>query len=54
MVPIISALEHNRWFTGFKAANVKLTHEAFDRILHVFSRSVTLESLTLHNLSLKP
>ncbi|CAH1398123.1 unnamed protein product [Nezara viridula] len=53
MVPIISALEHNRWFTGFKAANVKLTHEAMDRILHVFSRSITLESLTLHNLSLK-
>ncbi|XP_014279293.1 F-actin-uncapping protein LRRC16A isoform X3 [Halyomorpha halys] len=53
MVPIISALEHNRWFTGFRAANVKLTHEAMDRILHVFSRSITLESLTLHNLSLK-
>ncbi|KAL1129094.1 hypothetical protein AAG570_013625 [Ranatra chinensis] len=53
LVPIISALEHNRWFTSFRAANLKLTHEAVDRILHVVSRSVTLEQLHLHNLSLK-
>ncbi|XP_073997427.1 capping protein regulator and myosin 1 linker 1 leucine rich repeat protein isoform X2 [Rhodnius prolixus] len=53
MVPIISALEHNRWFTGFRAANSKLTHEAVDRILHVISRSVTLEVISLCNLSLK-
>ncbi|XP_014248202.1 F-actin-uncapping protein LRRC16A isoform X2 [Cimex lectularius] len=53
MVPIISALEHNRWFTGFRAVNTKLTHEAMDRILHVVSKSVTLEKLYLQNLSLK-
>ncbi|CAB0004660.1 unnamed protein product [Nesidiocoris tenuis] len=53
MVPIISALEHNRWFTGLRVSNTKLTHEALDRVLHVVSRSITLEKLHLVNLSLK-
>uniref|UniRef100_A0A0A9W8Q9 Leucine-rich repeat-containing protein 16A n=2 Tax=Lygus hesperus TaxID=30085 RepID=A0A0A9W8Q9_LYGHE len=53
MVPIISALEHNRWFTGLRVANTKLTHEALDRVLHIIARSVTLEKLHLINISLK-
>lgn len=53
LVPIISALEYNTWFTKLRASNIKLTHEALDRILHVMKKSLSLEELYLDNLGVK-
>ncbi|KAK7868710.1 hypothetical protein R5R35_008235 [Gryllus longicercus] len=53
LVPIISALEFNTWFTKLRASSIKLTHEALDRILHVCRRTVSLEELYLDNLGIK-
>ncbi|XP_023724032.1 F-actin-uncapping protein LRRC16A isoform X2 [Cryptotermes secundus] len=53
IVPIISALEFNTWFTKLRASNIKLTHEALDRILHVMKKSLSIEELYLDNLGVK-
>lgn len=53
LVPIVSALEFNTWFTKLRASSIKLTHEALDRILHVCRRTLSLEELYLDNLGLK-
>ncbi|XP_066998308.2 F-actin-uncapping protein LRRC16A isoform X2 [Anabrus simplex] len=53
LVPIISALEYNTWFTKLRASNIKLTHEALDRILHVARKTLSLEELYLDNLGVK-
>ncbi|XP_018918250.2 LOW QUALITY PROTEIN: F-actin-uncapping protein LRRC16A [Bemisia tabaci] len=53
LVPIISALEYNTWFTKLRASNIKLSHEALDRILHVMKRTLSIEELYLDNLGLK-
>lgn len=53
IVPIISALEYNTWFTKLRASNIKLTHEALDRILHVMKKSLSIEELYLDNLDRK-
>jgi hypothetical protein len=53
IVPIISALEYNTWFTKLRASNIKLTHEALDRILHVMKKSLSIEELYLDNLGVK-
>lgn len=53
LVPIISALEYNTWFTKLRASHIKLTHEALDRILHVMKKSLSLEELYLDNLGVK-
>ncbi|XP_071451973.1 F-actin-uncapping protein LRRC16A isoform X2 [Hetaerina americana] len=53
LVPIISALEHNTWFTKLRASNIKLSHEALDRILHVMRKSLSIEELHLDNLGVR-
>jgi hypothetical protein len=53
IVPIISALEFNTWFTKLRASSIKLTHEALDRILHVMKKSLSIEELYLDNLGVK-
>ena len=53
IVPIISALEYNTWFTKFRASNIKLTHESLDRILHIMKKSLSIEELYLDNLGVK-
>ncbi|PSN31727.1 hypothetical protein C0J52_19831 [Blattella germanica] len=53
IVPIVSALEYNTWFTKLRASNIKLTHEALDRILHVMKKSLSIEELYLDNLGVK-
>ncbi|XP_049862710.1 F-actin-uncapping protein LRRC16A isoform X2 [Schistocerca gregaria] len=53
IVPIISALEYNTWFTKLKASNMKLTHEALDRLLHILKKTLSLEELYLDNLGVK-
>ncbi|XP_018333810.1 F-actin-uncapping protein LRRC16A [Agrilus planipennis] len=53
LVPIISALEYNTWFTKIRAAHVKLSHECSDRILHLIKNSLCLEELYLDNLGIK-
>ena len=53
LIPIISALEYNTWFTKLRANQVKLSHDNIDRILHVLRKSLNLEELYLDNLGLK-
>ncbi|CAG9816136.1 unnamed protein product [Phaedon cochleariae] len=53
LVPIISALEYNTWFTKLRANQVKLSHDNIDRILHVLRKSLNLEEIYLDNLGLK-
>ncbi|CAB3369160.1 Hypothetical predicted protein [Cloeon dipterum] len=53
LVPIVSALEHNTWFTKLRAGHIRLSHEALDRILQVIRRSLSLEELYLDNLGLR-
>uniref|UniRef100_A0A1Y1LRL6 CARMIL pleckstrin homology domain-containing protein n=1 Tax=Photinus pyralis TaxID=7054 RepID=A0A1Y1LRL6_PHOPY len=53
IVPIISALEYNTWFTKLRANHVRLSHETMDRVLHVLKKSLSLEELYLDNLGLK-
>ncbi|XP_029825948.1 F-actin-uncapping protein LRRC16A isoform X1 [Ixodes scapularis] len=53
LVPIISALCYNAWFTKFKASNVKLASEALEQVLQMMKRSVSLEELYLDNTGIK-
>ncbi|KAJ8965493.1 hypothetical protein NQ314_004081, partial [Rhamnusium bicolor] len=53
LIPIISALEYNTWFTKLRANQVKLSHDNIDRILHVLRKSLNLEEIYLDNLALK-
>ncbi|XP_067651117.1 F-actin-uncapping protein LRRC16A-like isoform X1 [Haliotis asinina] len=53
LVPIISALEHNCWFTKLNANNVKLTSEAANEILQVMKRNSVIEELGLCNTGIK-
>ncbi|KAG8193941.1 hypothetical protein JTE90_011491 [Oedothorax gibbosus] len=53
LMPIISALMFNTWFTKFRATGVKLVSEALDVVLLVLRRSVALEELYLDNTGLK-
>lgn len=53
LVPIISALEYNTWFTKLRANHVRLSHDNIERILHVMRKSLNLEELYLDNLGLK-
>jgi hypothetical protein len=52
-VPIVSALEHNTWFTKVRAGHIRLSHEALDRILLVIRRSLSIEEIYLDNLGLR-
>ncbi|XP_070167015.1 F-actin-uncapping protein LRRC16A isoform X3 [Polyergus mexicanus] len=53
LVPIISALEYNTWFTKLKASHLKLSHEPLERLLHVMRRSLSIQELYLDNLGIK-
>lgn len=53
LVPIISALEYNTWFTKLRTSHIKLTHEAIERLLHIMKKSLSLEELYLDNLGFK-
>ncbi|XP_026273496.1 F-actin-uncapping protein LRRC16A isoform X3 [Frankliniella occidentalis] len=53
LVPIISALEYNTWFTKVRGSNICLTREAIDRILHVVKNSLSIEELYLDSIGLK-
>ncbi|XP_034938905.1 F-actin-uncapping protein LRRC16A isoform X2 [Chelonus insularis] len=53
LVPIISALEYNTWFTKLRASHLKLSHECLERLLHVVRRSLSLQEIYLDNLGLK-
>lgn len=53
LVPIISALEYNTWFTKLRANHVRLSHETMDRILYVLRKSLSLEEIYLDTLALK-
>ncbi|XP_034249800.1 F-actin-uncapping protein LRRC16A isoform X3 [Thrips palmi] len=53
LVPIISALEYNTWFTKVRASNICLTREALDRILHVVKKSLSIEELYLDSIGVK-
>ncbi|XP_022235977.1 F-actin-uncapping protein LRRC16A-like isoform X2 [Limulus polyphemus] len=53
LVPIISALGYNAWFTKFRASNIKLTSEALEQILQVMKKTVSIEELYLDNTGIK-
>ncbi|XP_043675254.1 F-actin-uncapping protein LRRC16A isoform X2 [Vespula pensylvanica] len=53
LVPIISALEYNTWFTKLRASHLKLSHEPLERLLHVMRRSLSIQELYLDNLGVK-
>lgn len=53
LVPIISALCYNAWFTKFRASNMKLASEALEQVLQMMKRSVSLEELYLDNTGIK-
>ncbi|ODN04727.1 Leucine-rich repeat-containing protein 16A [Orchesella cincta] len=53
LVPILSALEYNSWFKSVRSSQVKLSHEAIDRLLHVVRKSLTIEELHLENIGAK-
>ncbi|KAK0167729.1 hypothetical protein PV327_001601 [Microctonus hyperodae] len=53
LVPIISALEYNTWFTKLRASHLKMSHECLERLLHVVRRSLSLQEIYLDNLGLK-
>ncbi|XP_066939539.1 F-actin-uncapping protein LRRC16A isoform X29 [Macrobrachium rosenbergii] len=53
LIPIISALEYNTWFRKLRCSHSKLSHEAIERILHVVSKSLSIEELYLDNIGAK-
>ena len=55
LICIISALEHNTWFTKLKAsANTKLSNEVLDKIISVVSKSMSLQEIHLSSAGLRP
>ncbi|XP_051163471.1 F-actin-uncapping protein LRRC16A isoform X3 [Leptopilina boulardi] len=53
LVPIISALEYNTWFTKLRVSHLKLSHEPLERLLHVLRRSLSIQEIYLDNLGVK-
>ncbi|XP_033222209.1 F-actin-uncapping protein LRRC16A isoform X3 [Belonocnema kinseyi] len=53
LVPIISALEYNTWFTKLRVSHLKLSHEPLERLLHVLRRSLSIQEIYLDNLGIK-
>ncbi|XP_017768426.1 PREDICTED: F-actin-uncapping protein LRRC16A isoform X2 [Nicrophorus vespilloides] len=53
LIPIISALEYNTWFTRLRVNHVKLSHDVMEKVLNVLRKSLSLEELYLDNLTLK-
>ncbi|XP_064611980.1 F-actin-uncapping protein LRRC16A-like isoform X2 [Liolophura sinensis] len=53
LVPVISALEHNSWFTKLNINNVKLVPEAHGEILKVMKKNAVLSELHMTNTGIK-
>ncbi|XP_014216168.1 F-actin-uncapping protein LRRC16A isoform X2 [Copidosoma floridanum] len=53
LVPIISALEYNTWFTKVRVSHLKLSHEPLERLLHVLKRSLSIQEIFLDNIGAK-
>ncbi|ELT88842.1 hypothetical protein CAPTEDRAFT_220553 [Capitella teleta] len=53
IIPIISALEHNDWFTSLNASNVKLSLETANEIVRIMKLNKTIEELLLSNTGVK-
>lgn len=53
IVPIISALEYNVYFTSLRASHTRLSHEILERIIHVMKRSLSLEKIVLDSLGVR-
>lgn len=53
LLPIISALENNSWFTGINAKNVRLTNDVASEIVKVFKKNTVLEELNVSNTGIK-
>lgn len=54
LTAIISALEYNTWFTRLRASHTKLSQDAVHRILHMLTKSLSMEELYLDNIAAKP
>ena len=53
LIPVISALEHNTWFTKLNLSNIKLSSDACNEVLKVIKKNATLEELTMTNTGIK-
>uniref|UniRef100_A0A3B4H6J2 Leucine-rich repeat-containing protein 16A-like n=1 Tax=Pundamilia nyererei TaxID=303518 RepID=A0A3B4H6J2_9CICH len=53
LIPIITVLEYNQWFTKLSTKDYKLPTDVCDQILRVVARSSRLEELVLDNAGLK-
>ncbi|XP_023318297.1 F-actin-uncapping protein LRRC16A isoform X2 [Trichogramma pretiosum] len=53
LVPIISALEYNTWFTKVRISGLKLSHEPLDRLLHILKRSLSIQEIYFDNIGAK-
>uniref|UniRef100_A0A669DZS1 F-actin-uncapping protein LRRC16A n=1 Tax=Oreochromis niloticus TaxID=8128 RepID=A0A669DZS1_ORENI len=53
LIPIITVLEYNQWFTKLSTKDYKLPTDVYDQILRVVARSSRLEELVLDNAGLK-
>ncbi|GAB6032597.1 hypothetical protein CHUAL_011487 [Chamberlinius hualienensis] len=53
LIPIISALEYNMWFTKFRASQLKLTSEVGEQILNVMKKNSSLEEIYLDNIGMR-
>ncbi|KAF7236031.1 Capping protein, Arp2/3 and myosin-I linker protein 2 [Varanus komodoensis] len=49
----VAGLSYNQWFTRLHCKDFKLSLDILEQILHVLSKSVTLEELVLENCGLK-
>ncbi|XP_062997504.1 capping protein, Arp2/3 and myosin-I linker protein 2 [Elgaria multicarinata webbii] len=49
----VAGLSYNQWFTRLHCKDFKLNPDILEQILHVLSKSVTLEELVLENCGLK-
>ena len=56
LICIISALEHNTWFTKLRASSntQKLSSEVLDKIISVVSKSMSLQEIHLSSAGLRP
>lgn len=53
LIPIISALDFNTWFTKLKTNHIRISHDNIEKILQVIKRSLSLEEVYLDGLGLK-
>ncbi|XP_058810147.1 F-actin-uncapping protein LRRC16A-like isoform X3 [Phymastichus coffea] len=53
LIPIISALEYNTWFTKVRVSHLKLSHEPLERLLHILKRSLSIQEIYLDNIGAK-